>query len=82
LLAFQILEKFAAFCCEVRRLATLSRGLLVGLLLSAVCTAAHALEEVRVGAYHFPPYVIKPESDRAGGLLPQLLQALNQLQSD
>lgn len=76
------MDKVAAFCCEVPRLATLLRGLLLGLLLSAVGTTAYAVEEVRVGAYHFPPYVIKPESDRAGGLLPELLQALNQLQND
>lgn len=59
----------------------LSRGLLLGLMLSAACIA-QAAEEVRVGAYHFPPYVIKPESERPGGLLPELLLALNQLQSD
>ena len=41
-----------------------------------------AAQLVKVGAYHFPPYVIKPESERPGGLLPELLQALNQLQSD
>jgi ABC-type amino acid transport substrate-binding protein len=35
-----------------------------------------------VGAYHFPPYVVKPEGDRVGGLLPELLQALNQSQRD
>lgn len=62
-------------------MATLLRGLLLGLLFSVVCVA-QAAEEVRVGAYHFPPYVIKPESERPGGLLPELLQALNQLQSD
>jgi ABC-type amino acid transport substrate-binding protein len=62
-------------------LATLLRGLLLGLMLSAVCVA-QAAEEVRVGAYHFPPYVIKPESEHPSGLLPELLQALNQLQND
>lgn len=41
-----------------------------------------AAEEVRVGAYHFPPYVIKPESAQVGGLLPELLAMLNQAQSD
>ena len=62
-------------------MATLLRGSLLGLMLSAVCLA-QAAEQVRVGAYHFPPYVIKPESERPSGLLPELLQALNQLQSD
>lgn len=62
-------------------MATLLRGLLLSLMLSAVCVA-QAAEEVRVGAYNFPPYVIKPESERPTGLLPELLQALNQLQSD
>lgn len=60
---------------------TLFRGgvLALMLLLAGIVQAA---QEVRVGAYHFPPYVIKPESERPGGLLPELLQALNQLQSD
>ncbi|MDA7085840.1 transporter substrate-binding domain-containing protein [Pseudomonas sp. SA3-5] len=39
-------------------------------------------EQVRVGAYHFPPYVVKPESAAPIGLLPELLVALNALQSD
>ncbi|WP_298191066.1 ABC transporter substrate-binding protein [uncultured Pseudomonas sp.] len=59
----------------------LLKALLLGLMLSAACFA-QAVEEVRVGAYHFPPYAIKPESQQVGGLLPELLQALNQLQSD
>jgi ABC-type amino acid transport substrate-binding protein len=61
-------------------LATLLRGFLA-LMLCSVCVA-QAAQEVRVGAYHFPPYVIKPESERATGLLPELLLALNKLQSD
>ena len=36
---------------------------------------AHAEQRVRVGAYHFPPYVVKPESTAPGGLLPELLAA-------
>lgn len=59
----------------------LLRVLLLGLMLSMLC-AAQAAQVVRVGAYHFPPYVIKPESAGVVGLLPELLQALNQLQSD
>lgn len=37
---------------------------------------------VRVGAYHFPPYVMKPESEAPAGLLPELLAALNGVQGD
>ena len=76
-----VTEDGVAFCLEVRQLAMLLKGLLLGLMLSAVCVA-QAAEEVRVGAYHFPPYVIKPESTQVGGLLPELLSALNQAQSD
>ncbi|MET1080769.1 MAG: ABC transporter substrate-binding protein [Pseudomonas sp.] len=43
---------------------------------------ATAVERVRVGAYHFPPYMIKPESPEASGLLPELLTLLNHSQSD
>ena len=59
----------------------LLKALLLGLMLSLACVAQAAVE-VRVGAYHFPPYVIKPDSERAGGLLPELLHALNQQQSE
>jgi ABC-type amino acid transport substrate-binding protein len=62
-------------------LGALYRIVLLGLMLS-VAGVAQAAVEVRVGAYHFPPYVIKPESERVEGLLPELLQALNQLQSE
>jgi ABC-type amino acid transport substrate-binding protein len=41
-----------------------------------------AEQRIGVGAYHFPPYVIKPESASPGGLLPELLVALNRLQDD
>ncbi|PKH38238.1 amino acid ABC transporter substrate-binding protein [Pseudomonas prosekii] len=43
---------------------------------------AHAGQLVRVGAAHFPPYTVRPESGADTGLLPQLVEALNQLQSD
>ena len=41
-----------------------------------------AAQEVRVGAAHFPPYTVRPEIGVDTGLLPQLLDALNALQSD
>lgn len=43
---------------------------------------AWAAQNVRVGAAHFPPYTVQPERGADSGLLPQLLEALNQLQSD
>lgn len=49
------------------------------LLLGAVLLASQlvaAAQPVKVGAYHFPPYIAKPES-LPGGLLPELLDALN-----
>ncbi|MDD0974692.1 transporter substrate-binding domain-containing protein [Pseudomonas sp. TNT2022 ID681] len=55
------------------------------LLLSLTCLApaAWALEdvEVKVGAAHFPPYTVRPEQGADTGLLPQLVEALNQSQS-
>lgn len=47
-----------------------------------VLTPAWAAREVNVGAAHFPPYTVRPECGVDTGLLPQLLDALNQLQSD
>lgn len=58
---------------------------LQGLLLSlwmGLCLPVAAVQEVRVGGVHFPPYVLKPEQGEIGGLLPQLLDALNQAQGD
>lgn len=55
------------------------------LLLIALCcwaSAAAAEQQVKVGAYHFPPYVVKPESAAPEGLLPELLAALNGAQDD
>ncbi|VVO20751.1 substrate-binding periplasmic protein [Pseudomonas fluorescens] len=43
---------------------------------------ASAAQLVRVGAAHFPPYTVRPETGADTGLLPQLVEALNQLQSD
>ncbi len=49
-------------------------------LLSVGAVQAFA-QEVKVGAYHFPPYAIKPETATPGGLLPELLSALNSSQT-
>lgn len=40
-----------------------------------------AQQEVRIGAAHFPPYTMRPEKGADSGLLPELIAALNQLQS-
>jgi ABC-type amino acid transport substrate-binding protein len=42
---------------------------------------ASAVQEVRIGAAHFPPYTVRPEKGSDTGLLPELVGALNQLQS-
>lgn len=54
------------------------------LVLLGVCLlpAAVAEQQVRVGAYHFPPYIMKPESPAPQGLLPELLAVLNEAQHD
>jgi ABC-type amino acid transport substrate-binding protein len=58
----------------------------LGILLAALATLwalpGAAAQLVRIGAAHFPPYTIRPESGADTGLLPQLVQALNALQSD
>ncbi|HEX5844553.1 MAG TPA: transporter substrate-binding domain-containing protein [Pseudomonas sp.] len=59
----------------------LLRSLLAGLSLWSVVPAL-AGDLVRVGAYHFPPYMIKPESATPVGLVPDLLAALNESQSE
>ncbi|MNF33833.1 Bacterial extracellular solute-binding protein, family 3 [compost metagenome] len=66
---------------EVGDLRVLFRGLLITLGLS-IALPSMAAEQVRVGAYHFPPYAVKPESAAPRGVLPELLAALNALQSD
>jgi ABC-type amino acid transport substrate-binding protein len=50
----------------------------------AVCCVlpSQAAQQVRVGAAHFPPYTVRPENGADTGLLPQLVEALNQLQTD
>lgn len=46
-------------------------------------SSAQALEEieVKVGATHFPPYIVRPERGADTGLLPQLVEALNNAQA-
>lgn len=58
------------------RLVCLSTLLALSLLLPSL----HAAQEVRVGAYHFPPYVMRPEQVEAAGLIVELLGVLNQVQ--
>ncbi|MDY7534547.1 amino acid ABC transporter substrate-binding protein [Pseudomonas sp. Bout1] len=43
---------------------------------------ASAAQLVRIGAAHFPPYTVRPEQGADTGLLPQLVEALNALQTD
>lgn len=54
-------------------------GLLVAMLLGGPLAAEQL---VNVAGVHFPPYVVKPESTPAQGLLPELLEALNQAQGE
>ncbi len=58
----------------------------LGFLLAALATLwglpVQAAQLVRVGAAHFPPYTVRPESGADTGLLPQLVEALNTSQSD
>ncbi len=61
------------------------RALFTGLMLVLnllLIQSASATQPVAVGAYHFPPYVFKPESDKPSGLVPDLLQVLNAAQDD
>ncbi|SER28536.1 ABC-type amino acid transport substrate-binding protein [Pseudomonas sp. NFACC02] len=53
------------------------------LLVSATLWAwqAGAAQVVRIGAAHFPPYTIRPERGEDTGLLPQMVSALNAMQS-
>ena len=45
-------------------------------------THAVAVQEVRIGAAHFPPYTVRPEQGADTGLLPQLAEALNAVQRE
>ncbi|WPN28585.1 transporter substrate-binding domain-containing protein [Pseudomonas sp. P5_109] len=58
-----------------------SRLLLAMLAVSAM-VPSQAAQQVRIGAAHFPPYTVRPESGADTGLLPQLVEALNASQSD
>ena len=58
-----------------------SRVVLVALCALLVAPTWGA-QVVRIGAAHFPPYTIRPENGIDIGLLPQLIVALNQFQSD
>lgn len=60
--------------CVVRVVAMSLAGLTAG--------QVAAEQVVTVGAAYFPPYVVKREQALHPGLLPQLLDALNQLQDD
>ena len=64
-----------AFMRYVVRVVTMS---LAGLTAGQVA----AEQVVTIGAAYFPPYVVKSEQALHPGLLPQLLDALNQLQDD
>ena len=59
----------------------MARGVVM-VLGATLLTPLLAAQEVRVGAAHFPPYTVRPEIGVDTGLLPQLLAALNALQSD
>ena len=56
--------------------------LLLASLAALWLVPSQAAQLVRVGAAHFPPYTVRPESGADTGLLPQLVEALNALQSD
>ncbi len=58
-----------------------SRVVLVALCALLVAPTWGA-QVVRIGAAHFPPYTCRPENGIDIGLLPQLIVALNQFQSD
>jgi len=60
---------------------TVSR-LLLSTLAALTMVPSQAAQLVRVGAAHFPPYTVRPESGADTGLLPQLIQALNASQTD
>ncbi|WP_433736338.1 substrate-binding periplasmic protein [Pseudomonas putida] len=60
---------------------TVSR-LVLATLTALPMLPSQAAQLVRIGAAHFPPYTVRPENGADTGLLPQLVEALNVLQSD
>jgi ABC-type amino acid transport substrate-binding protein len=56
--------------------------LLLSVLSSLWVVPSQAVQLVRIGAAHFPPYTVRPETGADTGLLPQLVEALNALQND
>ncbi|NVZ97982.1 transporter substrate-binding domain-containing protein [Pseudomonas sp. D6002] len=60
----------------------LAAGLSIWALGALWLMPASAAQLVRVGAAHFPPYTVRPEQGADTGLLPQLVEALNALQTD
>jgi ABC-type amino acid transport substrate-binding protein len=60
----------------------MAAGLMLAALAALWVLPAQAVQVVRVGAAHFPPYTIRPENGADTGLLPELVQALNHSQSD
>lgn len=62
---------------RLRRFARLLISAGLGLAMLPVMAA----QEVRVGAAHFPPYTVRPETGADTGLLPQLVLDLNTLQT-
>ncbi|MGE7992000.1 substrate-binding periplasmic protein [Pseudomonas sp. NPDC089554] len=56
--------------------------MLLAALWLASPTQAAAVQEVRIGAAHFPPYTVRPEQGADSGLLPQLAEALNRVQGE
>jgi len=65
-------------CLPIRMASRLLLAAFAGLIVPAVSAA----QLVRVGAAHFPPYTVRPESGADTGLLPQLVEALNRSQHD
>lgn len=62
---------------------SLRAAVTASLMIAAIISASPgvAAQEVRIGAVHFPPYMVRPEQGTERGLLPRLVQALNTAQS-
>lgn len=56
--------------------------LLLAVLAVFLALPTEAAQLVRIGAAHFPPYTVRPENGADTGLLPQMVEALNQAQTD